>query len=184
MNERGAAHDALVRVVAVDDAVDRAQHRVADRARSRCVPPRAAAPCGWISLTRASGSGCVSSQFGTPLRLPRRFVEPSERREHVGHAGRIPVARATRTARRADRPAARTSRLYFRKRTPRPCSASWPNGRAPGTKMPSATSRPSRRPQRVYCCAACRAVTWPVSWPSTPASCASSLRNGRMPRVM
>ena len=48
-----------------------------------------------------------------------------------------------------------------------------------------AASTPSDAPMpRVYCCAAWRAVTCPISWPSTPTSCASLSRYGRMPRVM
>src|SRR5437870_1340313 len=47
---------------------------------------------------------------------------------------------------------------------------------------------PTARPTCASCCllswlAECRAVTWPIWWATTPASCASALRGGQMTRV-
>ncbi len=90
MNERGAAHDALVRVVAVDQAVDRAQHRVLI-AHEVGASRRELLHLRLNLLDARERLGMRLEPVRNAFRLPRRLVEPSERREHVGDARRIPV---------------------------------------------------------------------------------------------
>ena len=66
---------------------------------------------------------------------------------------------------------------------PSPTLARSPNGCTAGTKMLTSSTASDVPAERVYCCDTCRAATCPTSWPSTPASSASSPMCASSPRV-
>ena len=96
MDERGAADDPLIRVVAVDDAVDRAEERVLV-AHETGVPRGRLLHDGRDVLDPLQRIRMRLEPVRHALARPRRLVETSERRQHLGHARGIPV-RACRVA--------------------------------------------------------------------------------------
>ena len=184
MQEDVAAREPLLRVVAVEDAVDALPQRVAiggEGCAAGLQLLRRSAEC----LSRAmSGSGCVDSQFGTPRRSPAASSRRPSVERNPGHAGGIPAERRFVASRRARRPAARRRVRISGTARRAPAPSARRTAAPPGRRCRAPAGPPVREICRVYCCAEWRAVTWPISWPSTPASSASLSRNGMMPRVM
>ena len=182
MQEHVAADDAVFRIVAEDDAVDAREIAVA------IDDPRALAAGAHFLHRLADARRAVLG-----LRMRRQPVRhavaighlrnPRERRQERRHLVRIPSAR--RRVLRAQRVGLQlVVAAELEEQHAEAALREIAERAICGTKM-LPTSTPSDAPMpRVYCCAEWRAVTWPISCPSTPTSCASLSRYGRMPRVM
>jgi len=132
-----------------------------------------------MACSRSSGLGCVENQAGMPLRSDCGSIRCSISKNPAICEASYPALVAYSTA--SESASRSLSRLYFMKKSPIPTSA-----------RPERTGRPSTWGMispicaacaRLSCWAECRAVTWPISCPITPASSASLLSVARIPRV-